>query len=140
MARASKLTPELRADVERELAAGHAVAVIAQRHKIGRRTLDRWLADGRVVRRELIAEPETFPELTLDERLARAEPGLVAAILAASQRGSWQASAWMLERINPRRWARPQRPEARGPHARLPDPIFQELDELRERRARRHQG
>jgi Transposase len=132
----SKLTPELRAEVERELAAGQPVAVVAQRHGLSRRTLTRWIADGRVVRRELTAEPDpALSELSLDERLAKAEPGLVAAIIAASQRGSWQASAWLLERINPRRWARPQRPEARGPgQARVPDPIWAEIDELAARR------
>jgi hypothetical protein len=32
----TKLTVELRAEVERDLAAGHPVAVVAQRHGIGR--------------------------------------------------------------------------------------------------------
>jgi hypothetical protein len=45
----TKLTVELRAEVERDRAAGYPVAVVAQRHGIGRRTLGRWLAEGRVV-------------------------------------------------------------------------------------------
>jgi hypothetical protein len=102
---ASKLTEALRAEVERELAAGHPVAVVAQRHGIGRRTLGRWLAEGRVTRRQVAPEPNPqLEELSLDERLARAEPGLMAAIPAANQRGSWQAASWLLERINPQRW------------------------------------
>jgi hypothetical protein len=142
VAAATKLTAELRAEVERELAAGHPVAVVAQRHGIGRRTLGRWLAEGRVVRRERPAEPNPqLEEVSLDERLQRAEPGLVAAIIAASQRGSWQASAWLLERINPRRWSRPQRQDAGGPRQpHTPDPIWAELDELAAWRGRRRGG
>lgn len=135
VAAATKLTAELRAEVERELAAGHPVAVVGQRHGIARRTLGRWIAEGRVTRRELAAEPHPqLEEVSLDERLLKAEPGLVAAIIAASQRGSWQASAWLLERINPRRWSRPQRQEGgpRPPHP--PDPIWAELDEVAAKR------
>jgi hypothetical protein len=140
VAAATKLTAELRAEVERELAAGHPVAVVAQRHGIGRRTLGRWLAEGRVVRREQAAAPAAtgaaaVEEVSLDERLQRAEPGLVAAIIAASQRGSWQASAWLLERIAPDRWAKPQRREPGLRQPRKPDPIWGELDELAVRRA-----
>jgi hypothetical protein len=80
----TKLTPELGAEVD--LAAGRQVAVVAQRHRITRRTLTRWNAQGRVVRRELAAEPRhetvTAEEVSLDDRLAKAEPGLVASIIA----------------------------------------------------------
>src|SRR5512133_1691644 len=82
----TKLTAELRAEVERELAAGHPVAVVAQRHGIGRRTLGRWIAEGRIVRRPrdvASAQPTSPEEVSLDDRLQRAEPGLVAAIIAA---------------------------------------------------------
>jgi hypothetical protein len=142
VAPATKLTAELRAEVERELAAGHPVAVVAQRHGPGRRTLGRWIAVGRIVRRAEplrdIAKPE---EVSLDDRLLKAEPGLVAAIIAASQRGRWQASAWLLERINPRRWSRPNRQEPGGPRERpAPDPVWAELDELAARRGRRRGG
>jgi hypothetical protein len=145
VAHGMKLTAELRAEVERELAVGHPVAVVAQRHGLGRRTLGRWLAEGRVVRRELVTEPEEHMspvgEVSLDDRLLKAEPGLVAATIAASQRGSWQASAWLLERINPRRWSRPQRQDAGGPRqGRAPDPVWAELDELAARRGRRRGG
>ena len=50
MAAATKLTAELLAEVERELAEGVSVAFIAQRQGIARRTLHRWIADGRVTR------------------------------------------------------------------------------------------
>src|SRR4029453_8290916 len=50
MGRPTLLTPELRVDVERELADGGPVVVVAQRLGIGRRTLGRWISEGRVVR------------------------------------------------------------------------------------------
>jgi hypothetical protein len=142
--RATLLTPELRADLERELANGVPVAVAAQAHGLGRRTLTRWLERGLVVRRrQLGGEPDHDPVITddasLDERLLRAEPGLVASIVAASGRGSWQASAWLLERINPARWARPPArpaPEHVPPVPAADDP-FAEVDEIAERRRRK---
>jgi hypothetical protein len=144
VAPATKLTAQLRAEVERELAAGHPVAVVAQRHGLGRRTLGRWIAESRIVRRRGdvdSAQPTSPEEVSLDDRLLRAEPGLVAAIIAASQRGSWQASAWLLERINPRRWSRPNRQEPGGPRQpHAPDPVWAELDELAARRGRRRGG
>jgi transposase len=116
MAAPSKLTPQLRAELERELAAGVPVAVLAQRKGVSRKTLGRWIAGGRVARRQLAPAPEpAVGELSLDERLEKAEPGLLAAVLAASQRGSWQAAAWILERRWPERWARlPRRQGSRS--------------------------
>jgi transposase len=133
----SKLTPELRVEIERELAAGVPVAVLAQRQGISRRTLGRWISGGRVVRRQLAPTPEpALAELSLDERLAAAEPGLLAAIVAASQRGSWQASAWILERRWPERWARPPRRQEEPIPTSEPvaDDPFAEVDELAARR------
>jgi hypothetical protein len=70
VARPSLLTDELRARAELELAAGTPVSVTAQRVGIGVRTLSRWIADGRVVRRKLAPAPEpAVEELSLDERL-----------------------------------------------------------------------
>lgn len=133
----SKLTPDLRVELERELAAGVPVAVLAQRQGISRRTLGRWIADGRVVRRQLAPAPEAaVEELSLDERPEKAEPGLLAAVLAASQRGSWQAAAWILERRWPERWARPPRLQEEPSQAAEPvaDDSFREVDELAARR------
>jgi hypothetical protein len=142
--RPTLLDDELRHDLERELAAGVPVAVAAQRFGVGSRTLHRWLAAG-LVRRELPAQPVVHDvvhygadEVSLDDRLLRAEPGLVAEIIAASRRGSWQASAWLLERIAPQRWAKPAR-RTEEPPAHVPREeagIFAELDELARRRDR----
>ena len=79
MGRRSLLTPELREWLERELAAGCPQVVAAQRAGIGRRTLERWIAQGRVRRPERPVPPE-------DE--------------------SWRTAASLLERAFPDRWAR----------------------------------
>jgi hypothetical protein len=107
MSRRTLLTDELRAEIERELASGSAVAVSAQRAGVSRRTLTSWLSEGRVARRQLAA-PDPEPELSLDEHLDQAEPVLVAVILEAARRGNWRAAAWLLERgPTSRRWMRP---------------------------------
>jgi hypothetical protein len=144
--RESLLTEELRGKVERELAAGTPVSVAAQRLGLSRRSLTRWLSEGRVVRRQLDAVP-AGPDLdlpavrrsaSLSEQLEKAEPALVAAIAAAAKRGSWQAAAWLLERSHPERWARPPAREGQvyRPVPREADP-FAEVDEIAERRRRR---
>jgi hypothetical protein len=138
MGRPPKLTPELRVDLERQLADGVPVAVVAQRFGIGRRTLHRWIADGRLVRR-VDQTPEPAPAVTsFGEQFDRAEPGLVGVVVAAAHRGSWQAASWLLERRWPDRWARPP---ARQPDDGLPGPAeadaFGEVDRLAEQRRRR---
>src|SRR5262245_2114298 len=128
--RPSALTDDLRAQVERELAMGATQALVAQHAGVTERTIKRWIADGKVVRRQLEhAPPPAAPELPIAERLVQAEPGLVAAIIQAAQRGSWQAAAWLLERSYPDRWGR------REPKAPLPPAdAFSEVDELAKRR------
>jgi hypothetical protein len=77
VARPSLLTRELREWLERELDAGCPQSVAAQRAGIGQRTLERWLAQGKVRR----PEPPSPPE---DD--------------------SWRIAASMLERAFPERW------------------------------------
>jgi hypothetical protein len=74
------LTDELRQWLERELDAGCPQSVAAQRAGIGQRTLERWLAHGKVRRPERPAPPAE------DE--------------------SWRAAAELLEHAFPERWAR----------------------------------
>jgi hypothetical protein len=151
MARSSALTSELRERIELDLADGIPIAVVAQNVGVGRSTLAGWLAAGRVARRphprrlELVYEspPEGASGPSLEERLAAAEPGLVAAIVKAAERGSWQSAAWLLERIAPERWGRPSRSERplepRAPSSPLIDPEdpFAEVLELAAARRRR---
>jgi hypothetical protein len=131
MAARSHLTPDLRERVERDLERGMTQPVVAQRAGVAPRTLAYWLASGKIVRRPAPPPPksESPPELPLAQRLEQAEPGLVAAIIAAAQRGSWQAAAWLLERSFPDRWAR------RDPGTPVPQQDrFSEVDELAARR------
>jgi predicted nucleic acid-binding Zn ribbon protein len=84
---------------------------------------------------EPLPTPPSAPEVELEIALERAlaEPRLVA-LIANAARTNWRASAWLLERRHPERWAIGARPEA----IRTPaDDAFVEVDEIRERRERR---
>jgi len=126
MAAPSALTPDLRIQVERELAAGATQAVVAQRAGVSARTLRKWLAAGKVTP-HVEAQPAASEPLAI--RLERAEPGLVASVIAAAQRGHWQAAAWLLERSFPERWGRKEVAAPAPPKDR-----FSEVDELATRR------
>jgi hypothetical protein len=144
MARPSALTSELRETIERQLADGIPVAVVAQNASVSRSTLHSWISSGRVVRRrrrdplKLVARPvEASAEsstVDLEERLRAAEPGLVAAIANAAGRGSWQSAAWLLARIAPERWAMPSRSTSPADSRPSRDDPFWEVDELARKR------
>lgn len=136
MAAKAVLTPALRARIEAQLAAGTTQAVVAQRAGVNPRTLRQWLTAGKVARPPSVRVPPppepvmpTMEGESLADRLARAEPGLVAAVIQAAQRGSWQAAAWLLERSFPERWGRRE--------AVPPPPAqdrFSEIDDLATKR------
>lgn len=89
---------------------------------IHRNTLGNWMTWGR----EAEAKLANGEELTDRDRLycdflgavekARAEAVLrnLNVIQKAAQEGSWQASAWYLERTNPRKWGRTETVEITG--------------------------
>jgi hypothetical protein len=150
VARPSVLTPERRERIESELADGIPIAIVAQNVGVGRSTLHEWLSSGRVVRRVTSADPaplelvqgspaENGSPDSLEERLRDVEPGLVAVLVNAAQRGSWQSAAWLLERIDPSRWAKPSRTRALEERPRIPlaDDPFREIDQLAARRRKR---
>jgi hypothetical protein len=110
-------------------------------------SLTRWLSRGLVTRPAEPDAPLGFVAAPPDqvtpangssvgERVANAEESLVAVVLAAALRGSWQASAWLLERSIPERWARPPARSADAPRVPAPPGVFDEVDELAERRGR----
>jgi hypothetical protein len=120
MARPSLLRDELREQIGFELAEEMPIALVAQHAGVARSTLFEWIRLGYVERRRrrdpLTLVQESPAESTtstspadLDERLRAAAPGLVASIVRASQRGSRQAAAWLLERIEPARAWRSRR-------------------------------
>ena len=124
------MTGELRPRIEREYAAGATQEAVSQRTGVPVRTLTHWQGQGRIVRRQLAPVPAPVePERPVPDVLARAEPGLVAAIVTAAKGGHWQAAAWLLERAFPDRWARP---DAR--QTAPPSDAFSELDQLRRKR------
>jgi hypothetical protein len=100
------------------------IVVAAQRANVSAKSVSRWVAEGCVVHltrsRACRERPEDGLAPTLDERLRAAEPGLVGVFSAAAARGSWQAAAWLLERSQPERWARPSRVRVVEAEARLP--------------------
>jgi hypothetical protein len=121
------LDDELRGRVERELSTGAALPVVCKRTGAKQQSLERWLRDGKVVRRRLECAPASVPVEELSE------PELVDAIGAAAEPGSWRAAAWLLERRWPERWAKPgPRPAKPGPET--PDPFADIIDISRHRR------
>jgi hypothetical protein len=144
VARPTILTGARRERIERELAEGIPVTVVAQNVGVHKSTVHSWLANGRVVRRprvDPLGPDAVDQEFDLDARLRAAEPGLVGVILQAARRGSWQSAAWLLERSDPSRWARATRPPlVQGPGSQATDDGMEasllEIDELRERRAK----
>jgi hypothetical protein len=131
VARSSILTDELRITIERELSTGAALPVVCQRTGVKARSVDRWLRDGKVVRRRLerVPAPVQAADVT--------EPELVGAISDAAERGSWRAAAWLLERSSPERWVKPSSRPTPTPE-RLDDaerdPIAEIIDLAKRRR------
>ena len=110
MARPSSLTDERREAAERALATGAPLSVAAAAADVSPRTLSRWLEDGLVVRRELVAVPEPGEPSAggggaLREDDVGIERALVGAVLTAAKT-DWRAATWLLERRWPRRYAR----------------------------------
>lgn len=139
MARPTKLNPDSQEEIVRLIRAGNVAELAAEATGIGERTFYDWMARGEKGD-ELYAE---FREAVLLAK-AEAEAGLVARIAQAATNGSWQASAWLLERRFGERWAKQPtvkksgRPDKKDLESK--DPIEQARDELAKRRERRAVG
>jgi len=89
---------------------------------IARQTLWRWLSDGRTAQdkhdnnEKLTDREQLLLEFCNAVEKARADAVIrnVGIIQQAAQDGSWQASAWYLERTNPRKWGRHETVEITG--------------------------
>lgn len=101
--RPTKLTPEIQERIVEALQAGNYQETACEYAGISAGTFYRWMAEGNeddapVMLRE-------FREAVIKAR-ARAEVRNVALIQNAANAGTWQASAWWLERSFPNRWGR----------------------------------
>jgi transposase len=108
MARPSALTDERREAAERALAQGAPLSVAAAAADVSPRTLSRWLAEGQVVRRDLVAVPEPSEPAAggaLGDDDVGIERALVGSVLTAAK-SDWRAATWLLERRWPKRYGR----------------------------------
>jgi transposase len=105
MARPSKATAEVVAQLEAELQAGTTIKQAAFHVGVSESTLRAWLDKGVVTRRQLkaVPDPESVREAGIsDERL---EAAAVEALIRAF-RADWRSAAWFLERAFPGRWGK----------------------------------
>ena len=119
----SKLTDEVRDEIARVLASGCTLEVAAEAAGVTRRSVQSWLATGREAEAldleggRLTVMQRSCLELLDAERRARAEVRVtsLAAVQRAALSGTWQAAAWLLERLFPEEYAaRPGRRERPG--------------------------
>jgi hypothetical protein len=99
MSRPTKLTSETEARIVGGVRAGLTLTLACEVAGIAPRTLQRWMASPRPEHRQLCQ--------AVERARAGCEADLVARMTLAAHRGSWRASAWLLERLYPERWALP---------------------------------
>jgi hypothetical protein len=97
MARPTKLTPEVHERLVGGVRAGLTVDLAAEVAGIGKRSFYRWMSSDRPEHQRL--------RRAVERAHAGCEADLVARMTLAAHRGSWRASAWLLERQYPERWA-----------------------------------
>tara|TARA_Y100001938_G_scaffold149499_2_gene236537 strand:+ start:1664 stop:2140 length:477 start_codon:yes stop_codon:yes gene_type:complete len=103
---ASKLTPEAQRRIYQAIRAGNYKEVACQFAGISGTTLRNWVNRGKESREAGTDNCKYLHFLRgLEEAEAEAEVRNVAVIQKAAEK-QWQASAWMLERRHPGRWAR----------------------------------
>ncbi len=103
---ASKLTPETQRRIYQAIRAGNYKEVACQFAGISGTTLRNWVNRGKESREKGNDKCRYYYFLRgLEEAEAEAEVRNVAVIQKAAEK-QWQASAWILERRHPERWAR----------------------------------
>lgn len=122
-------TPEVRDRLVALIQAGNYDSVACAAAGVSHRTFKQWVLRGER------GDPEWAGFAGRVGRARAAGEAVNVAVVTAAARESWQAAAWLLERVAPERWAKPSQRD------RLPDdpPPVDELtalDELAERRAR----
>jgi hypothetical protein len=139
--RRSLLSPAVTARVVQIVQAGGYMESAAAAAGISRRALFEWLARGDPAGSNPDDEPYREFRAAVDRAKAEAEARHVVLISSAASK-DWKAAAWLLERQNPERWARPtQRPDDVTPRSTPDTDPLDALDaqvvELAPRRARR---
>ena len=117
MAKPTALTPEVRDEIALRLSSGCTLEVAAQAVGVNRRTIQTWLSTGREARDlddegvKLTVRQVQCLELLEAEQAARAELRVkaLASIQKAALTGTWQAGAWLLERLFPDEYAAQKR-------------------------------
>lgn len=102
MGRKTILTKDLIERICKSIREGNYKNVACQAVGIGESTFYSWLAKGEANKAGLYVE---FVE-AIKKAEAEAEQAHVGVIKDAANSGTWQASAWYLERKHPERWAK----------------------------------
>lgn len=101
--RPSKLTQEVQDQIVQILQAGNWLETASAYAGVDPSTVRRWMAKGEG---EDAEEPYRAFCAAIKQARAQAEIRAVTLIQKAAQDGTWQASAWYLERSHPDRWGR----------------------------------
>ena len=113
---------------------GVLIYVAAEANGVSRSTVHVWMKRGE--RRGKADAPYRAFAVAIEQARAEAESDLVARMRQASSSGSWRATAWLLERMAPERWARARNHgQAETPADQPETDAFAEVDQLAQRRA-----
>lgn len=85
---------------------GHFISYACLYAGLGRRTVHRWLERGEQDAEGELVTPYWHIWHAINTAKFIATHQMLAVITAASNRGSWRAAAWFMERSNPRHWGR----------------------------------
>jgi hypothetical protein len=96
MGRPAKLTEELTSEITHYIQEGNSPAVSATLAGISRSTYFNWMSKGTNKEQGFLEFSES-----IERAVAKSVSLRVIEITTASKRGSWRASAWMLERLAP---------------------------------------
>lgn len=105
MGRKTKLTPDVQKEIGQNIILGMPIKFAAEAAGIGETTFYRWMQSGEKAKRGKFRE---FWEY-IKECQAKAVQLHVKLITRAANEGSWQASAWILERRHPNEFGRKDR-------------------------------
>ena len=113
MARPSSLTPDIREQIESDLADGIPVRIATENAQVSKSTLHAWISAGYVERRPRLRLVDDAPQEAAIRGPAEVgedgdvdgtfERALVGAVLKASAH-DWRAAQWLLRNRYPRRW------------------------------------